>query len=64
MTEVLRAHAEQQFAEELAALERDDDRTRPPGWRLSPWAVTTYLLGGETSDAGPRSRRSTSASGG
>ena len=39
MTDVLRAHAEQQFADELEALERADDRPRPPGWRLSPWAV-------------------------
>ena len=44
---VLRPHAEQQYAEELAALERADDRAKPPRWRLSPWAVTTYLLGGE-----------------
>jgi MoxR-like ATPase len=44
---VLRPHAEQQYAAELAALERADDRARPPRWRLSPWAVCTYLLGGE-----------------
>lgn len=49
-TEVLRAHAEQEFAVELAALAATDDRPRPPGWRLSPWAVTTYLLGGRTAD--------------
>ncbi|MEV0383788.1 AAA family ATPase [Nonomuraea sp. NPDC050643] len=42
---VLRAHAEDQYAEELAVLAKDDDRPRPPGWKLSPWAVTTYLLG-------------------
>ncbi|MFD0775949.1 AAA family ATPase [Streptomonospora algeriensis] len=41
----LRPHAEQSFAEELAALERADSRPRPPGWRLSPWAVTQYILG-------------------
>ena len=46
-TPLLRPHAEQLFAEELAALDRVDDRPRPPQWRLSPWAVTTYLLGGE-----------------
>jgi MoxR-like ATPase len=34
-------------ADELAALAEHDDHPRPPGWRLSPWAVTTYLLGGE-----------------
>lgn len=47
---ILRQHAEQQFAEELAALERNDTRQRPPRWRLSPWAVTTYLLGGQLAD--------------
>ncbi|MBB2911583.1 MoxR-like ATPase [Streptosporangium becharense] len=45
MTTVLRAHAEDQYAEELAILAKDDDRARPPGWKLSPWAVTTYVLG-------------------
>jgi MoxR-like ATPase len=42
---VLRPHAEQQFAAELAALAAADDRPRPPGWKLSPAAVVTYLLG-------------------
>ncbi len=50
MTEFLRQHAEQQFAAELAALAATDTRPRPPGWRLSPWAVTTYLLGGALDD--------------
>ncbi|GAA3447934.1 ATP-binding protein [Planomonospora venezuelensis] len=45
MTTVLRAHAEDQYAEELAILAKDDDRARPPGWKLSPWAVTSYILG-------------------
>jgi MoxR-like ATPase len=47
MTAVLRQHAEQQFAEELHELERADTRSRPPNWRLSPWAVAKYLLGGK-----------------
>ncbi len=47
---VLRPHAEQQYAVELAALAADDQRQRPARWRLSPAAVVTYLLGGETSD--------------
>src|SRR5260221_4801802 len=34
----LRQHAEQQFAEELEALRKVDDRPRPPNWKLSPWA--------------------------
>ncbi|WP_028709446.1 ATP-binding protein [Propionicicella superfundia] len=41
-----RPHAEQLFAAELAALAAADDRPRPPQWRLSPWAVVTYLMGG------------------
>ena len=50
MTDILRISAEQQFAAELAALADGDDRTRPPGWVLSPWAVATYLLGGTAPD--------------
>ena len=46
MTELLREHAEQQFAEELQQLAHVDTRPRPPQWRLSPWAVATYLMGG------------------
>jgi MoxR-like ATPase len=49
-TTVLRAHAEQQFAEELDVLARQDTRQRPPCWRLSPWAVAKYLLGGTLDD--------------
>jgi MoxR-like ATPase len=47
---VVRAHAEDQFAAELAALADSDDRPRPPSWKLSPWAVATYLLGGRLPD--------------
>ncbi len=47
---VIRAHAEQAYAHELAALERTDDRPRPHRWRLSPWAVVTYLMGGTLAD--------------
>ncbi len=50
LTDVLRAHAEDAYADELAALAAADERPRPPRWRLSPWAVTTYLLGGELPD--------------
>ncbi|KAA3655977.1 MAG: ATPase [Chloroflexi bacterium] len=46
MEQILRAHAEQQYAEELFELEQADTRHRPPNWRLSPWAVATYILGG------------------
>src|SRR5258706_10207342 len=48
--DVLRQHAEQQFAAELAALARSDTRARPPRWKLSPWAVAEYLLGGMIPD--------------
>lgn len=48
--QTLRPHAEQAFADELAALARVDDRPRPPRWRMSPWAVVTYLMGGTLSD--------------
>lgn len=50
---VLRPHAEQAYADELAALrahDADTGRVRPPSWQLSPGAVTTYLLGGELPD--------------
>ena len=47
---ILREHAEDEYAEELAALAAFDDRPRPPQWKLSPWAVTTYLLGGQLPD--------------
>lgn len=42
-----RVPAEVQFAEELAALAKVDTRQKPPNWKLSPWAVVTYLMGGK-----------------
>jgi MoxR-like ATPase len=51
MTEtVLRPHAEQAFAAELAALAATDSRPRPPSWKLSPWAVVDYVMGAMLSD--------------
>ena len=50
---VLRPHAEVAFAAELEALEAfdaEEGRPRPPQWRLSPWAVVTYLVGGTLAD--------------
>jgi MoxR-like ATPase len=47
---VLRAHAEQDNAAELESVGRVDDHQRPPGWKLSPWAVVTYVLGGKLPD--------------
>jgi MoxR-like ATPase len=49
-SEVVREHAEIQFAAELDALARADTKPRPPKWKLSPWAVSTYLLGGTLED--------------
>lgn len=43
---VLRQHAETQYAAELEALIACDRRQRPPRWKMSPWAVSTYLMGG------------------
>jgi MoxR-like ATPase len=49
LSTVQRQQAEQQFAEELEQLAKTDDRQRPENWKLSPWAVSTYLLGGTLS---------------
>jgi len=48
--DLLRAHSERQYHHELDALQHHDDRPRPPQWRLSPWAVATFLLGGTLGD--------------
>lgn len=50
MSTALRAHAETDYAHELAALAAQDDRPRPPQWKLSPWAVADYLLGKTLAD--------------
>ena len=50
---IQRALAEQAFGEELAELARADRRPRPPNWRLSPWAVATYVLGGTLDNGYP-----------
>jgi MoxR-like ATPase len=44
----LRRAAESLFADELEALGREDERSRPANWRLSPRAVVAYLMGGKT----------------
>ena len=46
----MRRAAEDEFAPELEALAKTDTRPRPPNWRLAPWAVCTYLLGGTLID--------------
>lgn len=47
-TNLLRLQAEDEYAEELAALAVGDEYPRPPNWTLSPRAVVTYLIGGTT----------------
>src|SRR6476620_2212107 len=47
MATVLREHAEQQYAEELFEVTKADERPRPPNWKMSPWAVATYVMGGK-----------------
>lgn len=46
MAEILRYHAEQQYAEELSVLQELDSYPKPPNWLLSPRAVLTYIMGG------------------
>lgn len=43
--QLLRPHAEQIYRSELDALAEHDTRTRPPHWKLSPWAVVDFLMG-------------------
>ena len=43
----IRVPAEERYADELRALAAADKGPRPPGWKLSPRAVETYILGGE-----------------
>lgn len=47
MATVLRAHAEQLYAEELSELQKQDADKRPQSWKLSPQSVVTYLMGGK-----------------
>jgi MoxR-like ATPase len=49
-SDALREPAERLFAGELAALLAADTYERPPGWKLSPRAVLTYVLGGKVGD--------------
>lgn len=46
-TPLLRPHAEDQYAAELATLAAHDEHPKPPGWKLSPRAVVDYLVGTE-----------------
>jgi MoxR-like ATPase len=44
---MLRAPAETLYAEELDQLAKADGFPKPPGWRMSPRAVLTYITGGK-----------------
>ena len=48
--QVLRPHAEDAYQNELQALQQVDDKPKPTNWQLSPWAVATYILGGQLKD--------------
>ena len=45
--DTLRTPAEQMYASELDALVAADKHDKPPGWRMSPRAVLTYITGGK-----------------
>ena len=45
--QLLRPHAEEIYKKELDFLIENDEKPRPQNWKLSPWAVVTYLLGGK-----------------
>lgn len=47
MSEILRYHAEQLYAQELEELKKQDTEKRPHNWLLSPQSVVTYLIGGK-----------------
>lgn len=47
MSTLLRQHAEQQFAQELSELKKNDSGLVPENWQMSPQAVVTYLMGGK-----------------
>lgn len=44
---ILRAPAETLYAEEIETLAAEDKHERPPGWKMSPRAVHTYICGGK-----------------
>ena len=45
--DIIRPHAETLYADELKWLQETDTKQRPMNWELSPWAVVTYICGGE-----------------
>jgi MoxR-like ATPase len=45
--ELIRQHAEVQFAEELEEIKKQDSGNVPPNWNMTPQAVIKYLMGGK-----------------
>lgn len=37
--------SEEQYANELRAIIKNDDRPKPINWQMSPWAVVDYIMG-------------------
>ena len=56
MTDKLRLPAEETYAAEIEALSRDPGQ-KPTGWRMTPRAVVTYLMGGVARDGTPISAK-------
>ncbi len=54
--EMLREPAEVRYAAELSALAATDSAARPPGWKLSPRAVRTFILGSGTPTAAAKGK--------
>lgn len=54
--QVLREPAEVRFAAELSALAAQDQAPKPPGWRLSPRAVRTFLVGSTDEKPGKKKK--------
>ncbi len=48
MTAYIRLQAEEAHRKELLALKKEDKMPRPVNWSLSPQAVLTYIMGGQT----------------
>src|SRR5688500_18982320 len=47
MATILRAHAEDLYAQELEELKKQDSEKKPTNWEMSPQSVVTYLVGGK-----------------
>lgn len=47
---ILRPHAEVAYEKELKRLSKVDTKPKPGNWNLSPWAVVTYIMGGQLED--------------